>query len=78
MIYARLFLRGVIIVSLTAWNVRHIAALQYQMGAFGGFWISFVWWGNSRGAAHNELRYAREVYAAGAACGTVIGMYLGK
>lgn len=76
--HGRLFLRGVVIVALTSWNVRHIAAMNYPWALVGGFGISFVWWGNSRGAAHSDLRYARETYAAGAAVGTVIGMYLGK
>ena len=77
-LYVRLFLRGVVIVTLTAWNVRHIAALQYPWAFAGGFGISFVWWGNSRTAAHQELRWGREVYASGAAVGTVIGMWLGR
>lgn len=78
MTYSRLFMRGFVIVALTAWNVRHIAALQYPWAFAGGFGISFVWWGNSRGAAHSELRWAREVYALGAACGTLLGMWLGR
>jgi hypothetical protein len=78
LIYVRLFLRGFVIVTLTAWNVRHIAALQYPWAFAGGFGISFVWWGNSRGAAHSALRWSREVYAVGAALGTVFGMWLGR
>lgn len=78
MTYVRLFSRGLLIVALTSWNVRHIAALDYRMALIGGFGISFVWWGNSRGAAHNDLRFARETYAAGAAVGTVLGMWLGR
>lgn len=78
MTHARLFLRGFVIVALTAWNVRHIASLQYPWAFAGGFGISFVWFGNSRQAAATDLPYARETYAAGAACGTVFGMWLGR
>lgn len=78
MTYARVFFRGFVIVTLTAWNVRHIGALQYPWAFAGGFGISFVWWGNSRGAAHSDLAWAREVYALGAALGTVTGMWLGR
>jgi hypothetical protein len=77
-IYVGLFLRAALIVSLTSWNVRHIGALNYPGAGFGGFWISFVWWGNSGAAARNTQPYAREVYAAGAALGTMVGMYLGR
>ena len=76
--HLRLFARGLIIVTLTAWNVRHIAVLNYPWAFAGGFGISFVWWTNSKSAAHSDLRYARETYAAGAAVGTVLGMYLGS
>lgn len=76
--YARLFVSGFVIVAMTSWNVRHIGALQYGPAAGVAFGISFVWWGNSRGAAHSGLRFAREVYAAGASCGTVFGMWLGR
>lgn len=78
MTYGRLFVRGLIIVTLTSWNVRHIAALEYSWAFAGGFGISFVWFTNSRTAAHSELKWAREVYALGAAVGTICGMYLGR
>jgi hypothetical protein len=76
--YVQQFLRGFVIVTLTAWNVRHISSLQYPMAAVTAFGISFVWFGNSRAAAHSELKFAREVYALGAALGTVTGMWLGR
>ena len=78
MSYLRLFLRGFVIVALTALNVRSISRMNYPLALVGGFCISFVWFGNSKTAAHSELRMAREVYAAGAACGTVFGMWLGR
>ena len=76
--HARLFGRGFLIVTLTAFNVTCISHQQYWWALVGGFGISFVWFGNSRHAAHTELRWAREVYAAGAALGTVCGMWLGR
>lgn len=78
MTHLRLFLRGFVIVTLTAYNVTNIAQGQYGHAFLGGFGISFVWWGNSRGAAHTEVAWARETYALGAACGTVVGMYLAR
>ena len=76
--YARLFGRGFLIVTLTAFNVTSISQHHYWWALAGGFGISFVWFGNSRQAAHTDLRGAREVYAAGAAFGTVFGMWLGS
>lgn len=76
--HVRLFLRGFVLVSMTAWNVRSIAGGHYLFALAGGFGISFVWFGNSRTAAHSNLRWARETYAAGAAAGTVFGMWLGS
>jgi hypothetical protein len=76
--HAALFFRGFVIVTLTAWNVRHIASMQYAGALVGGFAISFVWFGNSRQAAQTELKWAREAYACGAACGTCFGMWLGR
>ena len=77
MIYLLIFLRGWIIVTLTACNVRQIADGHFA-GAFviGGA-ISWVWWGNSHNAAHIALPLARHAYAAGAAAGTVTGMFIG-
>lgn len=74
----KIFGRGFLIVTLTASNIGQIAA-HHWVGAFlGGFAISFVWWGNSRGAAHSNVVYGREAYALGAGCGTVFGMFLVK
>lgn len=72
----KLFARGFMIVSLTASNVGQIAG-GHWVGAFvGGCAISFVWFGNSRTAAHSEARYGREAYAIGAGFGTIAGMAL--
>jgi Na+/glutamate symporter len=77
MTYRALFCRGLLIVTLTAFNVKSISHGAYVAALLGGFGISFVWFGNSRTAAHSDLKWAREVYAAGAAIGTVFGMWLG-
>lgn len=77
MSHLRVFGRGLLIVTLTAFNVGSIAHAHYLHAFAGGFAISFVWWKNSKTAAHSELRFGREAYAAGAALGTVLGMYLG-
>jgi hypothetical protein len=72
--YARIFFRGFSIVTLTAMNTVQIAAMD-NLGAYAvGFGISWVWFTNARAAAHTDLPHAREVYALGAACGTVVGM----
>lgn len=74
--HLRLFLRGYVIVTLTAFNVNSIAHHLYAQALLGGFGISFIWFGNSKTAAHSDLRFAREVYALGAALGTITGMAL--
>lgn len=71
-----LFLRGFIIVALTAWNTGQVAGQHYPGAWCVGFGISFFWFGNARSAAHSELKFARETYALGAATGTVAGMWL--
>lgn len=74
--YGSLFLRGFVIVALTATNTGQIAG-KHWLGAFlVGFGISFVWFSNARSAAHSELRWAREAYALGAATGTSTGMLI--
>lgn len=76
MTHVAIFLRGFLIVTLTAANVGQIARGHYGGAFVGGTAISFVWWGNSRGAAHSDVRFARECYAFGAGLGTLTGMLL--
>lgn len=71
-----IFLRGFLIVTLTAANIGQIASRHYGGAFLGGCAISFVWWGNSRGAAHSDITFGRECYALGAGCGTLFGMIL--
>jgi hypothetical protein len=72
--HLRLWWRGFCIVALTATNVVQVTE-GHWLGAFVvSFAISFVWWGNANRAAHHPARFGREVYALGAACGTVVGL----
>jgi hypothetical protein len=73
----RTFMRGFVLVALVAMNTRQVSGGRY-LGAFviGGL-ISFVWWANSS-AKREQFKGAGVVYALGAACGTVVGMWLGK
>jgi hypothetical protein len=77
MTYLRLASRGFCIVTLTAMNVRQIAAGHYGPAMVIGFLISVVWWFNARNAAHSAEPGAWFAYAAGAALGTGAGMWLG-
>lgn len=76
-VYAILFGRGLLQVTLVALNVTQVAAGRY-VGAFlcGGA-ISAVWWWNSS-AKREDVKGAGLAYAFGAACGTVFGMWLGR
>ena len=77
MIYLLIGLRGFVIVFLTACNVVQISRGHYPGAFIIGGAISYVWWGNSHSAAHQKDPYARQAYALGAACGTVVGMFVG-
>ena len=75
MIYVRLFLRGLLLVSLTAANVRQVSQGHYAGAFLIGGCISLVWWANSS-KDRPDVRGAGIAYAIGAACGTVCGMWL--
>lgn len=70
------FGRGFLIVMLTAANVAQIASRHYGGAFCCGFAISWVWWRNAKGAAHDRVPYLRECYALGAGCGTVAGILI--
>lgn len=71
-VYARVFVRGVAMVTLVACNTRQIAA-GHLIGAVGvGFLISWLWWSNSS-KDRPQVRGAGIVYGIGAACGTALG-----
>lgn len=76
MTHLLIFARGMLIVTLTAANVGQIARGHYGGAFIGGCAISFVWFNNSRAAAHSTVPYARECYALGAGVGTITGMLL--
>ena len=78
MVYAGLFLRGVVVVGLVAMNVVHVASHAYYRMFMTGTAISAVWWWNSRTAARLDLPWAWVAYALGAGVGTVIGALLGR
>lgn len=70
----RVFARAFVQVALVAANTRFVAAGAASTAFATGFVLSWVWWGNTRSAAHHEHPWARAVYGLGAACGTVAGM----
>lgn len=76
-LYGPIFGRACLQVSLVAWNVRNVAAGNYGLAFATGAAVSWVWWMNSRCAAHTEAEHGRIAYALGAGVGTVVGMALG-
>lgn len=76
--YLRVFGRGMMIVTLTASNIRQIAAGHYGRAFCVGMAISAVWWWNARTAGHDERRGLWLAYAFGAGVGTVTGMWLAR
>jgi glucose-6-phosphate dehydrogenase assembly protein OpcA len=74
----RIFFRAFTIVTLTALNVTQVAQGHYVIAFVSGGLLSYVWWGNTRTAVARNDRLAQLLYSAGAACGTVTGMYLGR
>ena len=73
----RIFLRGFVLVFLTACNVYQVSHRHY-LGAFFVSWlISFCWWSNARTSSHSyDVSGAGMYYATGAGCGTVAGLWL--
>lgn len=72
---ARLFFQGCIYVGLQAANVVQLARHHYVGAFIVGFLISLVW---SRNVKDISCRsgWAGVVYSFGAACGTVIGLFI--
>ena len=66
------------IVSITALNVVQITGHHYPAAFCTGSLLSFIWWINTKTAAHSELPGAHLAYTLGAGCGTVFGMFLGS
>lgn len=78
MIYASLFGRAFLQVSLVALNVAQIAKGNYGGAFLVGGAISWLWFGNAKTAGRSEVRFAAAVYTLGAAFGTVAGMALSR
>jgi hypothetical protein len=76
-VYLRLWLRGFVQVSLVACQTAQIARNHFDGAFVVGWLISFVWWSNSS-AKREDVKGAGAVYALGAACGTVVGMWVGS
>lgn len=69
------FARAFMLVACTAVNIGQVAAQHYGGAFLCGCLISWLWWRNARGAAHDGTTYLRECYAVGAGCGTVFGIW---
>ena len=78
MSYLAIFGRAFTLVGLTALNVRLVSRGQYAPAFVTGGALSAVWWFAAHSAANSKLRGAWFAYALGAACGTVVGMWLGS
>jgi hypothetical protein len=70
--------RAFTIVSCTALNVTQVTQHHYVSAFFTGALLSFIWWTNTKTAAHSSVRGDHLAYTLGAGCGTVFGMYLGS
>jgi hypothetical protein len=73
----KIWWRAFSIVTCTALNVVQVSNHNFVAAFFTGGLLSFVWWANTKTAAHNTGPYAQYAYAFGAACGTINGMALG-
>ncbi|MFZ9585824.1 MAG: hypothetical protein ACO280_12835, partial [Pseudohongiellaceae bacterium] len=73
-----LFFRAFVQVFLVSVNVSQIAAGHYAGAFLVGGAISWLWFGNARSAGRSDDVRSRAVYAAGAALGTVGGMFLSR
>ena len=71
-----LFLRAFLLVTLTAANVRQISHSHYAGAFVCGAAISFVWFLNVGKASDDRRWLSALVYALGAGCGTLFGMWL--
>ena len=78
MILARVWFRAFSIVTCTALNVVQVTSGRYLAAFVTGSLLSFIWWANTRTAAHSEVKGAQFAYTLGAGCGTVFGMFLGS
>lgn len=75
---ALLFLRGWLQVALVAANVAFVGQQHYQLAFLSSLGISGIWWANSSSAGKSRDWRDGIAYTAGAACGTVSGMWLAR
>jgi hypothetical protein len=73
----KLYLRGFAIVFFTALNVTCISRGHYLAAFLSGWAISAIWWANAGQASLDRTWQAGALYATGAACGTLAGMWIG-
>lgn len=76
-LHLRIFWRAFAIVTVSSLNVTQVSAHRFNVAFFTGGLLSWIWWGNTRTAAHSDARFGRAAYSLGAACGTITGMWLG-
>lgn len=72
MIYLRIYLRGLLMVTLVACNTRQIASGHLSGAIAVGFLISALWWQNSSKDRPNAPA-GWIAYGCGASCGTGLG-----
>jgi len=77
-VYANIWWRAFSIVTCTAANVSLISQQHYLLAFLSGGLLSWIWWQNTKTAVKTDGRLAQLAYACGAACGTVVGMALGR
>ena len=70
------FLRSFVVVTFVAMNTRQIAAGHYGGAFLCGGLISYFWWRNAGKASTDRSHAAAFCYGLGAACGTMLGMWL--
>ena len=75
--YARLFLRGLLIVALQAANTLVITGHRLPQAFAVSMLLSLLWWGNAKKSGRSDdVPYAGIVYGLGAGCGALVGMLL--
>ena len=73
---AAIYLRGALIVFLVSFNTRLLADGRWIAVPVAAA-LSAVWWWNARTASKIEGWGAALAYAAGAGCGTALGLWVG-
>ena len=71
-----LFWRSFFQVSLVSLNVVQLARRQYVGAFLVGTAISYLWFKNARSAGRADAPGAAAIYALGAGCGTVAGLWI--